>query len=66
MATIRGLETFDISILELGEGVFEVKSTNGMRTLGKMVSQRVSDYLADELRKDQGIDLKSPNSTSRS
>ncbi len=51
--------TFDISILELGEGVFEVKSTNGDTFLGgEDFDQRVIDYLADEFKKDQGIDLK--------
>ncbi len=50
--------TFDISILELGEGVFEVKSTNGNTHLGgDDFDQRLIDYLADEFRKDQGIDL---------
>ncbi len=52
--------TFDISILELGEGVFEVKATNGDTFLGgEDFDQRVIDYLADEFRKDQGIDLRS-------
>jgi molecular chaperone DnaK len=51
--------TFDISILELGDGVFEVKSTNGDTFLGgEDFDQRVMDYLADEFRKDQGIDLR--------
>jgi len=51
--------TFDISILELGEGVFEVKSTNGNTHLGgDDFDQRVIDYLADEFLKDQGIDLR--------
>jgi molecular chaperone DnaK len=51
--------TFDISILELGEGVFEVKSTNGDTFLGgEDFDQRVMDYLADEFKKDQGIDLR--------
>src|SRR3989339_519711 len=51
--------TFDISILELGEGVFEVKSTNGNTHLGgDDFDQRIIDYLADEFRKDQGIDLR--------
>jgi molecular chaperone DnaK len=51
--------TFDISILELGDGVFEVKSTNGDTFLGgEDFDQRVIDYLADEFRKDQGIDLR--------
>ena len=51
--------TFDISILEIGEGVFEVKATNGDTFLGgEDFDQRVIDYLADEFRKDQGIDLR--------
>ncbi len=51
--------TFDISILELGDGVFEVKATNGDTFLGgEDYDQRVIDYLADEFRKDQGIDLR--------
>jgi molecular chaperone DnaK len=51
--------TFDISILELGEGVFEVKSTNGDTFLGgEDFDQRVIDYLADEFKKDYGIDLR--------
>jgi molecular chaperone DnaK len=51
--------TFDISILELGDGVFEVKSTHGDTFLGgEDFDQRVIDYLADEFRKDQGIDLR--------
>ncbi|MBW1976962.1 MAG: molecular chaperone DnaK [Deltaproteobacteria bacterium] len=51
--------TFDISILEIGEGVFEVKSTNGDTHLGgEDFDLRVVDYLADEFKKDQGIDLR--------
>jgi molecular chaperone DnaK len=51
--------TFDISILEIGEGVFEVKATNGDTFLGgEDFDQRVIDYLADEFKKDQGIDLR--------
>jgi molecular chaperone DnaK len=51
--------TFDISILELGDGVFEVKSTNGDTFLGgEDFDARVIDYLADEFKKDQGIDLR--------
>ncbi|MFH1349785.1 MAG: molecular chaperone DnaK [Pseudomonadota bacterium] len=51
--------TFDISILEIGEGVFEVKATNGDTHLGgEDFDLRVVDYLADEFRKDQGIDLR--------
>ena len=51
--------TFDISILELGDGVFEVKSTNGDTFLGgEDFDQEVIDYLADEFKKDQGIDLR--------
>jgi molecular chaperone DnaK len=52
--------TFDISILEIGEGVFEVKATNGDTFLGgEDFDQRIMSYLADEFRKDQGIDLRS-------
>jgi len=52
--------TFDISILELGEGVFEVKSTNGDTHLGgEDFDQRIIDYLVDEFKKDQGIDIRS-------
>jgi molecular chaperone DnaK len=51
--------TFDISILELGEGVFEVKSTNGDTHLGgEDFDQKVIEYLADEFKRDQGIDLR--------
>src|SRR5881275_2338528 len=51
--------TFDVSILEIGEGVFEVKATNGDTFLGgEDFDQRVIDYLADEFRKDQGVDLR--------
>jgi molecular chaperone DnaK len=51
--------TFDISILQLGEGVFEVKSTNGDTHLGgDDFDQRVIDFLADEFKKQEGIDLR--------
>lgn len=51
--------TFDISILEIGDGVFEVKATNGNTHLGgEDFDQRVIAYLADEFKKDQGIDLR--------
>ncbi|MBU2637303.1 MAG: molecular chaperone DnaK, partial [Bacteroidetes bacterium] len=51
--------TFDISILELGEGVFEVKSTNGDTHLGgDNFDHRLVDYLADEFKKLEGIDLR--------
>ena len=51
--------TFDVSILELGEGVFEVKSTNGDTHLGgDDFDQKVIDYLADEFKKEAGIDLR--------
>ncbi|QYU67279.1 molecular chaperone DnaK [Leptolyngbya sp. 15MV] len=51
--------TFDVSILEIGDGVFEVKSTNGDTFLGgEDFDARVIDYLADEFRKEQGIDLR--------
>jgi molecular chaperone DnaK len=52
--------TFDISVLELGEGVFEVKSTNGDTFLGgEDFDQVVIDWIADEFKKDQGINLRS-------
>jgi len=52
--------TFDISILELGEGVFEVKATNGDTHLGgEDFDQRIIDYLVNEFKKDQGIDIRS-------
>lgn len=52
--------TFDISILELGDGVFEVKSTNGDTYLGgEDFDLKIVDFLADEFKKDQGIDLRS-------
>jgi len=51
--------TFDISILELGDGVFEVKSTNGDTHLGgDNFDQRVVDYIAEEFKKQEGIDLR--------
>ncbi|HAY39984.1 MAG TPA: molecular chaperone DnaK [Desulfobacteraceae bacterium] len=51
--------TFDISILEIGEGVFEVKATNGDTHLGgEDFDLRLIDYLATEFRKDQGIDIR--------
>jgi molecular chaperone DnaK len=51
--------TFDISILDVGEGVFEVKSTNGDTFLGgDDWDQRVIDWICDEFKKDQGIDLR--------
>ena len=50
--------TFDISILELGDGVFEVKSTNGDTTLGgEDFDATITDYIIKEFKKDQGIDL---------
>src|ERR1700744_1261884 len=50
--------TFDVSVLEIGDGVFEVKSTNGDTFLGgEDFDLRVIDYLADEFKKEQGIDL---------
>jgi molecular chaperone DnaK len=52
--------TYDISILEIGEGVFEVKSTNGDTHLGgEDFDQHIIDWLANEFKKDQGIDLRS-------
>jgi molecular chaperone DnaK len=51
--------TFDISILEIGDGVFEVKATNGDTFLGgEDFDEKVIEYLADEFKKDQGIDLR--------
>ncbi|MFA6963927.1 MAG: molecular chaperone DnaK [Patescibacteria group bacterium] len=50
--------TFDITILELGDGVFEVKATNGDTHLGgDDFDQRIMDYIIDEFKKDQGVDL---------
>lgn len=52
--------TFDVSILEIGDGVFEVKATNGDTFLGgEDFDMRIVEYLADEFKKEQGIDLKS-------
>src|SRR3569833_1231091 len=52
--------TFDVSVLEIGDGVFEVKSTNGDTFLGgEDFDQRVVKYLADEFKKENGIDLRS-------
>ncbi len=52
--------TFDVSILDVGDGVFEVKSTNGDTFLGgDDFDQRVQDYVADEFKKESGIDLRS-------
>ncbi len=51
--------TFDISVLEIAEGVFEVKSTNGDTFLGgEDFDKKIIDYLADEFKKEQGIDLR--------
>ncbi len=51
--------TFDVSILEIGDGVFEVKSTNGDTFLGgEDFDMRLVEYLAEEFKKEQGIDLK--------
>mgnify|MGYP000258135499 CR=1 FL=1 len=51
--------TFDVSILEIGDGVFEVKSTNGDTFLGgEDFDARIMDYIADEFQKEQGIDLR--------
>ena len=51
--------TFDVSILEVGDGVFEVKATNGDTFLGgEDFDQRIIDYLADEFKKENGIDLR--------
>src|SRR5258708_23408545 len=52
--------TFDISVLEIGDGVFEVKSTNGDTFLGgEDFDHRLVNYLADEFKKENGIDLRS-------
>lgn len=52
--------TFDVSVLEIGDGVFEVKSTNGDTFLGgEDFDDRIIHYLADEFKKEQGIDLRS-------
>ncbi len=54
--------TFDISMLDVGDGVFEVKSTSGDTFLGgDDWDQRIIDYVADEFKKDQGIDLRGDN-----
>jgi molecular chaperone DnaK len=54
--------TFDVSILEIGDGVFEVKSTNGDTFLGgEDFDKRIIDYLAEEFKKDSGIDLLKDN-----
>ncbi len=54
--------TFDVSILEIGDGVFEVKSTNGDTFLGgEDFDMRLVEYLADEFKKENGIDLKADN-----
>jgi molecular chaperone DnaK len=51
--------TFDISILDIGDGVFEVKATNGDTFLGgEDFDKRIMDYVADEFKKEQGIDLR--------
>ena len=51
--------TFDISVLEIGDGVFEVKATNGDTFLGgEDFDLRIVDYLADEFKKEQGVDLR--------
>jgi molecular chaperone DnaK len=52
--------TFDVSVLEVGDGVFEVKSTNGDTFLGgEDFDQQIIDYLADQFKTEQGIDLRS-------
>ncbi len=54
--------TFDISILELGDGVFEVMATNGDNTLGgDDFDQKIIDYLAEEFKKENGVDLRNDN-----
>ena len=59
---IAGGGTFDVSILEIGGGVFEVKATNGDTFLGgEDFDKRLIDYLADEFQKENGIDLRKDN-----
>src|SRR5213595_422493 len=54
-----GVGTFDISVLEVGEGVIEVKATNGDTHLGgDNIDQRLVDWLIDEFKKDEGLDLR--------
>jgi molecular chaperone DnaK len=54
--------TFDISVLEIGDGVFEVKSTNGDTFLGgEDFDMRIVNWIADEFKRDQGIDLRTDN-----
>ncbi len=56
--------TFDVSVLEIGDGVFEVKSTNGNTFLGgEDFDQRIIDWIADEFRKENGIDLRKDRMT---
>ena len=56
--------TFDVSVLEIGDGVFEVKSTNGDTFLGgEDFDHRIVDYLADEFKKENGIELSSTTQT---
>jgi len=51
--------TFDVSILEIGEGVFEVKATSGNNHLGgDDFDQVIIDYLADQFQKENGVDLR--------
>lgn len=51
--------TFDVSVLEIGDGVFEVKATNGDTFLGgEDFDERIIDFLADEFKKEQGVDLR--------
>ncbi len=56
--------TFDVSVLEIGDGVFEVKSTNGDTFLGgEDFDQRIIDYIAEEFKKEHGIDLRNDRMT---
>jgi molecular chaperone DnaK len=56
--------TFDVSVLEIGDGVFEVKSTNGDTFLGgEDFDQRIIDFIADEFKKENGIDLRNDRMT---
>ena len=59
--------TFDVSILELGDGVFEVKSTSGDNKLGgDDVDELIMNWLVDEFKKEKGVDLKDDKQNKRS
>ena len=57
--------TFDISVLEIGDGVFEVKATNGDTHLGGDMGSRIMDWIINEFKKDTGIDLSKQPDASR-